>query len=141
MKLIKSFLIIVCLVFTSCFAEDTSGSDYVYLYDDADAIKYKTNFLPDGTEVKFEGKKIFYVCKSKLKPMPDGIYMLADGTVIKVKQGKIKSDLHKYQRPNEEKRQRLETQAPAADPKEKLVPHSKPSQDTTNQQATNQKSS
>lgn len=85
--------------------------------------QYKINFLPDGTEIKFEGKKIYYVCNHKLKPLPEGLYMLADGTIIKVANGTIKSDRQKYQRPTEKKRRKRAEKIIVASPKEKLVPH------------------
>ena len=86
------------------------------------AIQYKHNFLPDGTEIKIEGDKIYYVCKYKLKPLDKGWYMLADGTVIKVKNGKIVSDRQKYQRPTEKKRKKREEEA-AIHAEDKLMPH------------------
>ncbi len=88
-------------------------------------VHHKINFLPDGTQLKFENDKVFYVCNKKLKPMPSGRYMLADGTVIKVKLSKVVSDRHKYQRPNKEKSQKRADKAKKKNKKEKLMPHIK----------------
>lgn len=122
MKLIKiTLILLVFLIPTSSFAEE----DFEELPPGGTA--YKINFLPDGTEIKIEGKQIYYVCNHKLKPLPKGWYMLADGTVIKVKNGKITQDRHKYQRPTAKKSKRYEKKAAKEKEHkdEKLTPPSK----------------
>ncbi|MEQ9115724.1 MAG: hypothetical protein RLN62_02905 [Rickettsiales bacterium] len=119
MKFFKFGLIIWFAALTS--AAEIVENDYVIQQP---PTEFKHNFLPDGTEIQMEGDKIYYVCKYKLKPLDKGLYMLADGTVIKVKNGKVVSDRQRYQRPTEKKRKKRAEQDEAKkdEPKEKLMP-------------------
>jgi hypothetical protein len=45
--------------------------------------------LPDGTEIKIEEDKAYYRCKDKEQLLPDGRYLLADGSKLTIKKSKI----------------------------------------------------
>ncbi len=49
------------------------------------------NFLPDGTEVKIQDNIVYAVCNGKFKIISNGSYMLADGSTMTVKDGKLVS--------------------------------------------------
>lgn len=46
-------------------------------------------YLPDGTEIRIEKNKAYYMCKGKEELLPDGEYMLADGSDLIVKKSKV----------------------------------------------------
>ena len=48
------------------------------------------NFLPDGTEIKIQDNIVYAVCDGKFMIVPDGYYMMADGSSIIVKNGILK---------------------------------------------------
>ncbi len=58
-----------------------------YMHNSAD--RTTINFLPDGSEVKIVDNKVYVVCYGKFVPMPDGKYMLADGTTMVVTKGSV----------------------------------------------------
>jgi hypothetical protein len=45
--------------------------------------------LPDGTEIKIDGNQAYYRCKGKIILLPDGAYLLADGSKLTVNNQKI----------------------------------------------------
>jgi len=45
--------------------------------------------LPDGTEIKIDDKQAYYRCKGKIVLLPDGAYLLADGSKLTVSHQKI----------------------------------------------------
>ena len=118
MNFLRIFILIALLF--SCPSSFAKKVD-----DDEHRVQHRINFLPDGTEIKFENKRVYYVCGNKWKPMPKGKYMLADGTVIKVKKGKLISDPQRYQRPTAKKSKKRAKKAAKAGAKKKLVPHEK----------------
>ena len=50
------------------------------------------NFLPDGTEIKIENNKVYAVCDGKFILVEDGLYELADGSKITVKNGELANE-------------------------------------------------
>jgi len=46
-------------------------------------------YLPDGTEIKFENNKAYYYCHGKFLLLPDGAYMLADGSLFTMTRGRL----------------------------------------------------
>ena len=47
------------------------------------------SYLPDGTEIKIRNDKAYYYCRGKFRLLPDEAYMLADGSLLTVKDGQI----------------------------------------------------
>ncbi len=45
--------------------------------------------LPDGTEITIIKDKAYYECKGKVVLLPDGRYLLADGSKLTIKKSKI----------------------------------------------------
>jgi len=72
----KRFLLITTLLLTNVSISSKIEEPYIV-------------HLPDGTEIKIEGKQAYYPCKGKIVLLPDGAYLLADGSRLTVRHQKI----------------------------------------------------
>ena len=73
MRVMKKFLLIASILFSLA----------------AHAITDQNVYLPDGTQIKIRDDKAYYSCKGKTVPLPDGRYLLADGSKLTVKRSRI----------------------------------------------------
>lgn len=55
----------------------------------AHAVQDQTVYLPDGTRVVIKKNKAYYSCKGRTTFLPDGRYLLADGSKLTVKRSRI----------------------------------------------------
>lgn len=55
----------------------------------AHAFQDQNVYLPDGTQIKIVKDKAYYNCKGKIVPLPDGRYLLADGSKLTVRKSRI----------------------------------------------------
>lgn len=53
------------------------------------AFQDQTLYLPDGTQINIVNDKAYYRCKRKTVLLPDGRYLLADGSKLTIKKSEI----------------------------------------------------
>ncbi len=76
-KFLYSFILLYSLLISLNAISESKDSKVIHGY------------LPDGSQIKIVNDKAYYYCRGKFLLLPDAAYLLSDGSLLTVENGKI----------------------------------------------------